>query len=71
MSKKREGRWRKLRAVPGKIIIYFVLICIGFVYLEPILEMIAKAMMSAADIVDPSVTWIPKSWSFDNLRVAA
>ena len=39
MSKKREGRWRKLRAVPGKIIIYFVLICIGFVYLEPILEM--------------------------------
>ena len=26
MSKKREGRWRKLRAVPGKIIIYFVLI---------------------------------------------
>ena len=71
MSKKREGRWRKLSAVPGKIIIYFVLICIGFVYLEPILEMIAKAMMSAADIVDPSVTWIPKTWSFDNLRVAA
>ena len=40
-------------------------------YLEPILEMISKAMMSAADIVDPSVTWIPRSWSCDNLRVAA
>ena len=70
-KKKREGRWRRLRAVPGKIIIYFVLICIGFVYLEPILEMIAKAMMSAQDIVDPSVTWIPKTCSFDNLRIAA
>ena len=71
MKKKGTKKSTRLRVVPGKIIIYFVLICIGFVYLEPILEMIAKAMMSSADIVDPSVTWIPKSLSFDNLRVAA
>lgn len=71
MKKKGTKKSTRLRAVPGKIIIYFVLICIGFVYLEPILEMLAKAMMSSADIVDPSVTWIPKSLSFDNLRVAA
>ena len=69
--KTKGGAKRRLRTVPAKIAIYFVLICIGFVYLEPILEMISKAMMSAADIVDPSVTWIPRSWSFDNLRVAA
>ena len=82
---KRSGRirWDRVKAVPGfpcaaladadtgRIAIYFVLICIGFVYLEPILEMIAKAMMSAADIIDPSVTWIPKKFSFDNLSVAA
>ena len=71
MKKKGTKKGANIRAVPGKIIIYFVLICIGFVYLEPILEMIAKAMMYAADIIDPSVTWIPKSLSFDNLRVAA
>ena len=71
MKKKGTKKNARLRAVPGKIIIYFVLICIGFVYLEPILEMIAKAMTSSADIIDPSVTWIPKSLSFDNLRVAA
>ena len=71
MKKKGTKKGANIRAVPGKIIIYFVLICIGFVYLEPILEMIAKAMMSSADIIDPSVTWIPKSLSFDNLRVAA
>lgn len=71
MKKKGTKKSVRLRAAPGKIIIYFVLICIGFVYLEPILEMIAKAMMSSADIIDPSVTWIPKSLSFDNLRVAA
>ena len=68
---RKKGRFKRLRGVPGKIAVYFVLICIGFVYLEPILEMIAKAMMSPADIVDPSVAWIPKSWSFDNLRIAA
>ena len=70
-KKKGTSKWSRLPGIAGKIVIYFVLICIGFVYLEPILEMISKAMMSAADIIDPSVTWIPKSWSFDNLRVAA
>lgn len=55
----------------GQICIYFVLICIGFVYLEPILEIIAKTFMSADDIVDPSTTWIPKQLSLDNLKIAA
>ncbi len=71
MKKPGGGTLRRLRALPAKIAIYFVLICIGFVYLEPILEMISKAIMSPADIIDPSVNWIPRSWSFDNLRVAA
>lgn len=69
-GKGKSGAARAGRVI-SRILIYFVLICIGFVYLEPILEMISKAMMSSADIVDPSVNWIPKSWSFDNLRVAA
>lgn len=62
---------RRIGSIVTKVIIYFVLICIGFVYLEPILEMIAKALMSAEDIIDPSVTWIPHGISFDNLKVAA
>lgn len=50
--------------------IYFVLICISFVYLEPILKMISMAIMSKKDIIDPSVEWLPKSLSFENLKVA-
>ncbi len=53
-----------------KAMIYFVLICIGFVYLEPIFEIIAKTFMSADDIIDPSVTWIPQNLSLNNLKVA-
>ncbi|MCM1027053.1 MAG: carbohydrate ABC transporter permease [Roseburia sp.] len=59
--------WRNLIV---KAVIYFVLICVGFVYLEPIFEIIAKTFMSSADIIDPSVTWIPKSFSLNNLKVA-
>lgn len=55
----------------GQIVIYFILICIGFVYLEPILEIIAKTFMSSDDVVDPSTTWIPKQLSLENLKIAA
>ncbi len=71
MKRTGKEKWKRLRSAPGKIAVYFVLICIGFVYLQPILEMISKAMMSPADIIDPSVTWIPRSLSFENLRIAA
>lgn len=57
--------------IAGQILIYFILICIGFVYLEPIFEIIAKTFMSADDIVDPSTTWIPKQLSLENLKIAA
>lgn len=60
--------WRNLIA---RAVIYFVLICVGFVYLEPIFEIIAKTFMSAEDIIDPSVNWLPKSLSLNNLKVAS
>lgn len=65
---KHDFKWWKNTI--GKAAVYFVLICVGFVYLEPIFEMIAKTLMSADDIVDPSVNWIPKGLSLNNLAVA-
>lgn len=67
-KQKHDFKWWRNRI--AKAIIYFVLICVGFVYLEPIFEMIAKTFMSSADIIDPSVTWIPKNLSLNNLQVA-
>lgn len=69
--KKKHINGRKIGAVIAKAVIYFVLITIGFVYLEPILEMIAKSLMSSEDIIDPSVTWVPSHISLENLKVAA
>lgn len=65
---KHNLKWWRNAAAKG--VIYFVLICVGFVYLEPIFEMVAKTLMSSADIIDPSVTWIPKTLSLNNLQVA-
>lgn len=55
----------------GKIVIYFLLICIGYIYLEPIFEMVSKSIMSSTDIIDPSIEWIALNPTLDNFGVAA
>lgn len=55
----------------GKIVIYFLLICIGYIYLEPIFEMISKSIMSTSDIIDPSVEWIALHPTLSNFSVAS
>ncbi len=54
----------------GKIVTYFLLICIGYVYLEPIFEMISKSLMSPKDIIDPSIEWIALHPTLENFVVA-
>ncbi|MDF2484575.1 MAG: transporter, permease component [Herbinix sp.] len=62
-------RLRKFQTVL-KLGIYFVLICISFIYLEPIFKMISMSFMSYKDVIDPSVEWLPKNPSVNNLVVA-
>lgn len=66
------ARLKKLKAVKivSKTAIYFILVCIGYVYLRPIFEMLSKSIMTAADLIDPSITWIAKHATFDNFKTA-
>lgn len=66
------AKLKKLKVVNivAKFAIYFLLICIGFVYLEPIFQMVSKSIMTAADLIDPSITWIAKHATFDNFKNA-
>ena len=57
--------------IVSKIAIYFVLICIGFIFLEPILEMLSKSIMQARDLIDPSISWIAKHATLDNFKNAS
>ncbi len=57
-------------AVFGKALLYAALLVIGFVFLYPFLYMIAQSVMSYEDIVDATVEWIPREFSFSNYSVA-
>jgi len=58
------------RGFIANILLYFLLISIGFVYLYPLLHMLSTAMMSLSDILDASVRWIPSTFYINNLRDA-
>jgi len=51
--------------------VYALLICIGFIYLYPILYMFSKSLMSLDDLLDTSINWIPGSLNFSNYAQAA
>lgn len=51
--------------------VYALLICIGFIYIYPILHMISRSMMSLDDLLDSSIKWLPSSLNFSNFMQAA
>jgi multiple sugar transport system permease protein len=62
---------KRLKTPAAKVLIYASLILISYQFLYPILRMLALAMMSERDIIDPSVTWLPKGLTMNNLLLAA
>lgn len=58
-SKDKEG-FLKVTAI------YALLICVGFIYIYPILYMISSSFMSLDDLLDSSIKWIPSALNFDN-----
>ena len=55
----------------GKAVTYFLLTCIGYIYLAPIFQMISKALMSPADVINPSIEWLARNPTLNNFKVAA
>ena len=51
--------------------IYALLICIGFIYIYPILYMISSSFMTLDDLLDSSIKWIPSSVNLENYIQAA
>ena len=54
-----------------QFIVYALLICIGFIYLYPILHMLSTSFMTLDDLLDSSINWLPSSLNFSNYRQAA
>ena len=51
-------------------LIYLLLICVGFVFLLPILKIISSSLKPLNEILDPTVGFIPKSLYFENYKRA-
>lgn len=53
-----------------KIFIYLILIDAAYIYLKPVLHMVTTMVKDGADLLDPSVNWIPRVIYFGNLQDA-
>ena len=53
-----------------QIVVYTLLICIGFVYLYPLLYMAVTSFMSLEDLLDAAVRWIPTKLYLKNYKDA-
>lgn len=62
---------RERQGVGQQIAIYGLLICIGFIFLYPILYMISTSFMDRNDLLDSSVKWLPSSLYLQNYIDAA
>ncbi len=49
-----------------KIVMYALLISIGFVFLYPFLYMFINSFMSPEDLMNPAVSWVPTKIYFEN-----
>ena len=53
------------------VIVYLLLITMAFVFLYPFLYMISTSVKSYNDLINVTVKWIPREWSWVNYKVAA
>jgi len=65
-----KGHKAKVTHVVTQIAIYIFLITISYVFLYPIFRMISISFMSASDLVNPEVDWLPSKLTFANFRIA-
>lgn len=68
--KKFRIRKNKIGPAVKKTVFYFLLVCVSFVFMEPILRIITKTFMTSEDIIDPMVEWVPRTLSLGNLKIA-
>lgn len=78
MSKKTGRKIKKLyyhelsgKGTIFKIFMLVFLLAVSYVFLFPLFKMLSMSLMSAKDLVNPEVDWIPRKISFVSYRVAA
>ncbi|NLG81564.1 MAG: carbohydrate ABC transporter permease [Bacilli bacterium] len=55
----------------AKIVVYFLLITLSFIFIYPLLYMFSTSLKNIDDLLDTSVVWIPREIFIENYRTAA
>lgn len=76
--KRTKDEWKSVllgnnekKGVLQLIVCYALLILFGFVYIYPMLYMLAYSLMGESDVVNPLVTYWPTEWQWSNYRQAS
>ncbi|MBE3578027.1 MAG: carbohydrate ABC transporter permease [Limnochordales bacterium] len=71
---RREGlklAWKgRLQSWVAKAFIYLVLIDISFIFLSPVIYMVSTSLKTVADVIDPTVYWVPTTFNLDNFKLS-
>lgn len=62
---------KTFKNILNKIVIYLLLLIIGFAYLYPLFFMFSTSFMDMDDLVNPTVQWIPTKLYLNNFKIAA
>ena len=54
----------------AKLVIYLLLSIVAYLYLQPILYMISTMFKNMSDLLDPTVKWIPREITWENVTKA-
>ncbi|HHV50385.1 MAG TPA: carbohydrate ABC transporter permease [Clostridiales bacterium] len=68
-SARYSNKLKKLK-ISKKIVLYALLMALGYVYIYPVLYMIVSSLMTMDDLVNPTVTWVPTEFFLGNYRKA-
>lgn len=70
LKDKRETLRNRAKGIGSNAVTYFLLICIGFVFLYPLLYMVVTSLMSTEDLVNPTISWVPTRLDLSNFEMA-
>ena len=57
---------RSFRNSIGRIVLLVLLIDVSFIFLLPLLRLLSTSLMDIMDLYDPTVVWLPRTWSWIN-----
>ncbi len=59
------------RGLAFRVVLYFLMLVISFVFIFPFLYMLVTSIKSYGDLMDISVNWIPREFRLENYAIAA